>query len=62
MLKKVIKSGNSLAVTIPANFVKNTGIKVGDTIKVDMNLSQVSITYSFKGSAQLSLTSHSHLN
>jgi len=30
MKRKVIKTGNSLAVTIPAEFIKALGVKVGD--------------------------------
>ena len=35
MVRKVIRSGNSLAVTIPQNRVKEAGIKVGDTVDFD---------------------------
>lgn len=35
MLQKVIKVGNSAAVTIPKDFLDQTGIKPGDKVMVD---------------------------
>jgi antitoxin component of MazEF toxin-antitoxin module len=32
--KKVIKTGNSLAVVVPAKFVKKAGIQAGDPVDV----------------------------
>jgi len=37
MERKVIKTGNSLALTIPSNFVKDLGIKIGDDAKFFLN-------------------------
>ncbi len=56
MLKKVIRSGNSLAVTIPAIFTKNEGIKAGDEVKISIDRSTKSITYTFLGDTQLLLS------
>lgn len=36
MIRKVIKSGNSLAVTIPQNVVKENNFKIGDVIDVSI--------------------------
>ena len=35
MLQKIIKVGNSAALTIPQDFLKKAGWKVGDAIAVD---------------------------
>lgn len=37
MLQKVIKVGNSAALTIPREFLQETGIKVGDELIVETN-------------------------
>ncbi|MFH1601954.1 MAG: AbrB/MazE/SpoVT family DNA-binding domain-containing protein [Candidatus Shapirobacteria bacterium] len=37
MKRKVIKTGNSLAVTIPHDFVKEVGIKIGDEVEFKVN-------------------------
>jgi len=51
---KIIKVGNSLAVTLPANFVRALALKVSDTVEVSCNFDQ-SITYTFPNSQQLTL-------
>lgn len=53
--QKVIKTGNSLAVTIPASFVQAIGIKAGSEVKVFLNPEKGKITYTFSGCRQLSL-------
>ncbi|MGB9911372.1 MAG: AbrB/MazE/SpoVT family DNA-binding domain-containing protein [Microgenomates group bacterium] len=53
--QKVIKTGNSLAVTIPSFFVQAVGIKPGDEVKVFPDPEKGKITYSFSGCRQLSL-------
>ncbi len=56
MLQKVIKAGNSKAVTIPADFVKVIGIRLGDTVKSVSRPERGELTYTFSGARQLSMT------
>ena len=56
MLQKVIKAGNSKAVTIPADFVKAVGVKIGDTVKSKPSPETGQVTYTFSGARQMSLT------
>jgi len=54
--RKVIKTGNSLAVTIPSKSIKDFNIKEGDPVLVSINRTKVSISYIFSGHPrQLSL-------
>jgi len=39
MLQKVIKVGNSVAITLPKDFLNNAGIKAGDSVHVDVDKS-----------------------
>ncbi|MDP3888886.1 MAG: AbrB/MazE/SpoVT family DNA-binding domain-containing protein [bacterium] len=55
MTQKVIRTGNSMAVTIPAKFTKDLGIRVGDVVKVDLEEDKGEITYIFSGVKQLPL-------
>lgn len=55
--QKIIKTGNSLAVTIPSGFVKTIGIKAGQTVQVKLEPETGEVTYTFSGSRQLPLTS-----
>jgi len=55
MKQKIIKTGNSLVVVIPSNFVKSTGIKKGDVVNAKTNIAKCKITYTFSGYQQLSL-------
>jgi antitoxin component of MazEF toxin-antitoxin module len=55
MIQKVIKAGNSLAVTLPSQFVKTVGILSGDDVKVLLKPENGKIVYTFKGTKQLSL-------
>ncbi|TSC87802.1 MAG: hypothetical protein G01um101416_327 [Microgenomates group bacterium Gr01-1014_16] len=57
MRQKVIKTGNSLGVTIPSQFVKVFGIQPGQTIITQINLQKARLTHTFTGVAQLSLLS-----
>ncbi len=52
---KVIKAGNSTAVTVPADFVKKVGVKIGDTVEVETNLEEGHVIYTFSGVRQLVL-------
>ena len=55
-LRKVIKTGNSLAITVPSNSIKDFGVKEGDPVIVRVNKSKSSITFIFSGHPrQLSL-------
>lgn len=59
-LRKVIKTGNSLAITIPSKSIKSFNIKEGDPVIIKINHSKASITYIFSGHPrQLSLISQS---
>lgn len=48
-LRKVIKTGNSLALTLPNKIIKSFDIKEGDLAQYKVNTSKTSITYIFTG-------------
>lgn len=54
--QKIIKAGNSLALTLPSRLVKDLGLRAGDFVRVEFSLDQTSITYSFDYTRQLTLT------
>ena len=55
-IRKVIKTGNSLALTLPNKIIKSFDIKEGDLAQYKVNHSKNSITYTFTGHPrQLSL-------
>ena len=55
-IRKVIKTGNSLALTVPNKIIKSFDIKEGDLAQFKINSSKTSITYTFTGHPrQLSL-------
>jgi len=55
-IRKVIKTGNSLALTLPNKIIKSFDIKEGDLAQYKVNTSKTTITYSFTGHPrQLSL-------
>jgi len=54
--QKIIRTGNSLAVTIPAEFVESIGIKAGDEVRVTLEPEKGRIICSFSGVKQLSLS------
>lgn len=56
MKQKIIKAGNSLAVTIPSSFVKTIGVKLGDEVAVETKPENGQLIYSFTGAQQLSLS------
>jgi antitoxin component of MazEF toxin-antitoxin module len=59
-LRKVIKTGNSLAITIPSRSIKDFNIREGDPVSIKVNRTRVSITYLFSGHPrQMSLISKS---
>ncbi|HPJ16871.1 MAG TPA: hypothetical protein PK639_01405 [Candidatus Woesebacteria bacterium] len=54
--RKVIKTGNSLALTIPPKAINNLSIKEGDLAIVKVNITKSTVTYTFTGHPkQLSL-------
>jgi len=55
MYKKVIRSGNSLAVIIPSTFAKDLAIKKGATVEVKLDKPQNRLIYKFFGNTQLTL-------
>lgn len=55
MPQKVIRTGNSLAVTIPADFAKSVGVRAGDTVRVNTEEDKGIVTYAFSGAKQLPL-------
>lgn len=56
MIQKVIRTGHSLAVTIPSDFVKSVGIKAGDTVRVKTEPDKGRVICSFSGAKQLPLS------
>jgi len=49
IIRKVIKTGNSLALTIPSVAIKSFNIKEGDIAQVKFNSTKTAITYIFSG-------------
>jgi antitoxin component of MazEF toxin-antitoxin module len=58
--RKVIKTGNSLAITIPSKVAASFSLKEGDFAQLKVNRTKTSLTYVFTGHPrQLSLISQS---
>ncbi len=55
--QKIIRAGNSLAITLPAHLVKALGLRASDPVSVTVSLDQTQISYRFDSPRQLSLTS-----
>lgn len=54
--RKVIRTGNSLALTIPSTTIKDFNIKEGDIVQLRISRSRNTVTYLFSGHPrQLSL-------
>lgn len=53
--QKVMKVGNSLAVTVPSAFAKSAGILAGSQVKVIVRAQTGKIVYQFDNSYQLPL-------
>ncbi len=53
--QKIIRTGNSLAVTVPSDFAKSVGIKAGEEVKVRISPEKAEVTYIFSGLKQLPL-------
>lgn len=54
--QKIIRTGNSLAVTIPSEFVKTVGIKAGQDVLAKIEPETGQVIYSFSGTKQLPLS------
>ena len=54
-MQRVMRTGNSLAVTIPASFVSVAGVRAGDRVQVKLWPDKGRVTYSFFGAKQLPL-------
>jgi antitoxin component of MazEF toxin-antitoxin module len=37
MIRKIFKTGHSVAITLSKNFLKDLGLKVGDTVRMETN-------------------------
>ena len=53
--QKIIKTGNSAAVTIPSEMLKSLNLQVGDRAEAKMSFAEGSITYTFPEIRQLRL-------
>lgn len=53
--QKIIKTGNSAAVTIPSKMLKSLNLRIGDQAAAKMGLAEGSITYTFPEIRQLRL-------
>ena len=49
LTRKVIKTGNSLALTIPSTAINGFNIKEGDIAQIKIKHSSAAITYIFTG-------------
>jgi len=54
-MAKIVQTGNSLAVTIPAKFAKQIGIKLGDEVDLQLQPESGRLTIFFKTMRQLPL-------
>ncbi len=55
MPQKIIRTGNSAAVTIPAAFMKDLGIRIGDQVQLMMERDKGRVILHFSGVKQLPL-------
>ncbi len=51
MFQKIIKVGNSAAVTIPKDFLESTDLKIGKKVKVDTDIQSQTIIIKPKDSS-----------
>jgi antitoxin component of MazEF toxin-antitoxin module len=56
MKQRVMRVGSSIGVTVPADFVKAVGIKVGDMVEVQKFVEKGEVVYKFSGVQQLPIT------
>lgn len=57
MQQKIIKTGHSLAITIPSEFVKIMGLRPGQNVHTRVDLIHARLTHAFNHAGQLSLLS-----
>jgi len=52
---KIIRTGNSVAVTLPAKFVKVLSLKAGDLVEIKVNYIRGEVVFRFPSARQLPL-------
>ena len=52
MKQKILRSGNSAVVTVPADFMKTVGARIGDEVEVRQRADKAQMTYRFSGITQ----------
>ena len=55
MTQKIIKTGNSAAVTIPVEFFDALGLRYGDRVEAKMDYRRGTVTFKFLNGRQLPL-------
>jgi len=55
MTQKIIRTGNSAAVTIPVEFVTALSLRIGDRVEAKMDYKKGTITFKFLNGRQLTL-------
>lgn len=55
MKQKIFRSGHSLAVVVPSNFVKEIAVKAGDDVQVITDPGKGKVIYKFQNTTQLPL-------
>jgi antitoxin component of MazEF toxin-antitoxin module len=55
LTESVVKTGNSLAVVVPAPFVRKLGVRPKDRVNVHIDTMKGRITYTFTNMRQLPL-------
>ena len=58
MKQKILKTGNSLAVSIPSKFVRILGLKPGNVVEVKSDFAKGTLHCTFTGTGQLTLLSN----
>ncbi|HUW21833.1 MAG TPA: AbrB/MazE/SpoVT family DNA-binding domain-containing protein [Candidatus Bathyarchaeia archaeon] len=56
--QQIIKTGNSLAVVVPSEFVNTVGVKAGQAVEVKVSPETGQVIYTFSGAKQLSISNH----
>ena len=54
-MQKIIRTGNSAAVTLPAEFIKILNLRIGDPVEVTINYVKGEIIFKFPSARQLPL-------
>jgi len=55
MAQKIIRTGNSAAVTLPSELMKILNLRVGDSVETTINYVKGEITFRFPSARQLPL-------